>query len=133
MRSRTHFMRVCSDRVPIFRGAIQWRPISTPWSTFSCAGSKPPRIQSRGPDMPQQVELEPPQTRVSVGAGSSNAANAPMPDRRKLSARRLFAKVILASLFAIVVLVGLIYLVNSEAFQSTDDAFIDGHIIMVSS
>jgi membrane fusion protein (multidrug efflux system) len=83
--------------------------------------------------MPQQVELEPPQTRVSVGAGSSNAANAPMPDRRKLSARRLFAKVILASLFAIVVLVGLIYLVNSEAFQSTDDAFIDGHIIMVSS
>jgi membrane fusion protein (multidrug efflux system) len=56
-----------------------------------------------------------------------------MPDRRKLSARRLFAKVILASLFAIVVLVGLIYLVNSEAFQSTDDAFIDGHIIMVSS
>ncbi|HEX7193735.1 MAG TPA: HlyD family secretion protein [Chthoniobacterales bacterium] len=85
--------------------------------------------------MPQQVELEPPQTRVSAGerGRSSNAANAPIPDRRKPSARRLFAKVILASLFAIVVLVGLIYFVNSEAFQSTDDAFIDGHIIMVSS
>ena len=85
--------------------------------------------------MPQRVELEPPQTRVLAGerAGSSSAANAPIPDRPKPSAKRLFAKVILASLFAIVVLVGLIYFVNSEAFQSTDDAFIDGHIIMVSS
>src|SRR6516162_11778901 len=85
--------------------------------------------------MPQQVELEPPQARISAGerAGSSNETNAPISARPKPSAGRLFGKVIVASLFAIVVLAGLIYFVNSQAFQSTDDAFIDGHIIMVSS
>jgi len=85
--------------------------------------------------MPQQVELEPPQARISAGerAGSSNETKAPIAARPKPSAGRLFGKVIVASLFAIVVLAGLIYFVNSQAFQSTDDAFIDGHIIMVSS
>jgi membrane fusion protein (multidrug efflux system) len=79
--------------------------------------------------MPQQVELEPAQTRVSTRekSGVSNAAN-PKP-----SARRFLGKVALASLFAIVVLAGLIYMVTSEAYQSTDDAFVDAHIIMVSS
>ena len=85
--------------------------------------------------MSRQIELDPPQTRVSASekAPASNATTAPVPARPKRSVNRLFGKVLLSSLFAIVVLVGLIYYVNSEAFQSTDDAFIDGHIIMVSS
>jgi membrane fusion protein (multidrug efflux system) len=74
--------------------------------------------------MLQQVELKPPQTRVSTreSAGASNG-----------TAARLFRRIFLASLFGIVVSVGLVYFVNSEVFQSTDDAFIDGHVIMVSS
>jgi membrane fusion protein (multidrug efflux system) len=35
--------------------------------------------------------------------------------------------------FAFAVIVGLVYLVNSAAYQSTDDAFIDGHIVPVSA
>src|SRR5262249_51806963 len=113
----------------------QPRPISTRWSTSSCAGSKPPRIQLRGPDMPRQVELDPPQNRVSAAEKSpaSNATNGLAPVRPKRPGSLIFGRVLVAFLFAIVVLVGLIYFVNSEAFQSTDDAFIDGHIVMVSS
>ena len=85
--------------------------------------------------MPQQVELKPPQTRVSTleKSGVSNGANGADAANPKPSARRFLGRVALASLFAIVVLAGLIYMVTSEAYQSTDDAFIDGHIIMVSS
>jgi membrane fusion protein, multidrug efflux system len=85
--------------------------------------------------MPQQVEMEPPPSRVATRerAAVSNATSTATPPKPKSSASRFFTKVLLAFLFAIVVLAGLIYLVNSEAYQSTDDAFIDGHIIMVSS
>jgi membrane fusion protein (multidrug efflux system) len=83
--------------------------------------------------MPQQVEMEPPQTRVSTRERVSTATSAASPQKAKPSAKHFFGKVLLACLFAIVVLAGLIYIVNSEAYQSTDDAFIDGHIIMVSS
>jgi membrane fusion protein (multidrug efflux system) len=38
-----------------------------------------------------------------------------------------------ALVFASAVIVGLIYMVNSAAYQSTDDAFIDGHIVPVSA
>jgi membrane fusion protein (multidrug efflux system) len=40
---------------------------------------------------------------------------------------------IVALVFACAVIVGLIYMVNSAAYQSTDDAFIDGHIVPVSA
>src|SRR6201987_32867 len=85
--------------------------------------------------MPQQVDLEPPQARVSPRerARASTVTKGTERANLKNSAKRLFGKIILSSLFAIGVVVGLVYLVNSEAFQSTDDAFIDGHIILVSS
>jgi membrane fusion protein (multidrug efflux system) len=35
--------------------------------------------------------------------------------------------------FAFAVIVGLVYMVNSSAYQSTDDAFVDGHIVPVSA
>src|SRR5262245_19486579 len=111
MPLRTHFTRECSGRAPTFHEAIQPRPISTRWSTSSCAGSKPPRIQLRGPDMPRQVELDPPQSRVSAAEKSpaSNATNAPAPIRPKRLGSLIFGRVLVAFLFAIVVLVGLIY------------------------
>ena len=85
--------------------------------------------------MPQQVDLEPPQARVSPRERARVSTVTKGTERANLknSAKRLFGKIILSSLFAIGVVVGLVYLVNSEAFQSTDDAFIDGHIILVSS
>ena len=85
--------------------------------------------------MPQQVDLEPPPARVSSRekARTSTVRKAPERSKPESSGKRLFGKFILSSLFAIGVAVGLVYLVNSEAFQSTDDAFIDGHVIMVSS
>jgi len=49
------------------------------------------------------------------------------------SAKRLVTTFILALAFAFAVIVGLVYLVNSAAYQSTDDAFIDGHIVPVSA
>jgi membrane fusion protein, multidrug efflux system len=81
--------------------------------------------------MPQQVEVEPPQ----IGAGTREKAavlNATRPKPKSL-AGRFSGKILLSLPFATVVLACLIYIVNSEAYQSTDDAFIDGHIIMVSS
>jgi membrane fusion protein, multidrug efflux system len=85
--------------------------------------------------MPQQVEMESPQTRVATRekAAGLNATSTETPRRSRSSASRLFARILFAFLFAIGVLAGLTYFVNSEAYQSTDDAFIDGHIIMVSS
>jgi membrane fusion protein, multidrug efflux system len=35
--------------------------------------------------------------------------------------------------FAFAVMAGLVYMINSAAYQSTDDAFIDGHIVPVSA
>jgi len=49
------------------------------------------------------------------------------------SAKRLVTTFILALAFVFAVIVGLVYLVNSAAYQSTDDAFIDGHIVPVSA
>ena len=86
--------------------------------------------------MPQQVDLEPPQPRVSSrerARTSSTATKATERAKPKSSAKRFFGKIVLSSLFAVGIAVGLACLVNSEAVQSTDDAFIDGHIIMISS
>ena len=49
------------------------------------------------------------------------------------SAKRLVTTFILALAFVFAVIVGLVYLVNSAAYQSTDDAFVDGHIVPVSA
>jgi membrane fusion protein, multidrug efflux system len=81
--------------------------------------------------MPQQVEVEPPQSRIGTREKAA-VLNATRPKPKSL-AGRFSGKILLSLLFATVVLACLIYIVNSEAYQSTDDAFIDGHIIMVSS
>jgi membrane fusion protein (multidrug efflux system) len=85
--------------------------------------------------MPQQVEMESPQTRIATRekAAGPNATATETPRKPRSSASRFFARILFAFLFAIGVLAGLTYFVNSKAYESTDDAFIDGHIIMVSS
>src|ERR1700722_22620 len=49
------------------------------------------------------------------------------------SAKRVVTTLIVALAFAFAVIVGLVYMINSAAYQSTDDAFIDGHIVPVSA
>jgi membrane fusion protein (multidrug efflux system) len=81
--------------------------------------------------MTQQIEVEPTEIRAPVRdprrADPSKSENAPH------SAKRNFTTFIIALVFALAVIVGLVYMVNSAAYQSTDDAFIDGHIIPVSA
>jgi membrane fusion protein, multidrug efflux system len=81
--------------------------------------------------MAQQIELAPagPHSRTRDGRGAGSTGNA----TRSYSAKRVLTTLVVALLFAAGVIVGLIFLVNSAAYQSTDDAFIDGHIIPVSA
>ena len=86
-----------------------------------------------GSDMTQQIEVEP---AGNPGAGSRSAEE-PAPSQSKNaphSAKRVFVTTfVVALLFAFAVIVGLVYFVNSAAYQSTDDAFIDSHIVPVSA
>ena len=81
--------------------------------------------------MTQQIEVEPTEIRAPVRnprrADPSKSENAPH------SAKRVITTFIVVLVFACAVIVGLIYMVNSAAYQSTDDAFIDGHIVPVSA
>jgi membrane fusion protein, multidrug efflux system len=80
--------------------------------------------------MPQRTEVAPP-VRVSPGEPAK-----PGPRGTKIggrSAKRALVTLVVALLFSAAVIATLVYIVNSEAYQSTDDAFIDGHIIPVSA
>jgi membrane fusion protein, multidrug efflux system len=81
--------------------------------------------------MPSPIELGPAGTRAPVRdaglAGPFRKATLPH------SGKRIIVTFVIALVFAFAVIVGLVYMVNSAAYQSTDDAFIDGHIIPVSA
>jgi membrane fusion protein (multidrug efflux system) len=81
--------------------------------------------------MAQQVELAP----AGVGSGlrEGKVVGTAGKPTRSYSAKRVVTTVVVALLFTLGVIVGRNYLVNSVAYQSTDDAFIDGHIIPVSA
>jgi membrane fusion protein, multidrug efflux system len=79
--------------------------------------------------MAQQIEAAPAQVRPSDIGRSGKAPHT----TGGTSARRVVLTLLLVATFSAAVIVGLIYLVNSAAYQSTDDAFIDGHIIPVSA
>ena len=81
--------------------------------------------------MAQQVELAPAEARSQ--ARDVRGTGAPGKAKSTYSAKRVFLTLAVALLYAVGVIVGLRYLVNSAAYQSTDDAFIDGHIIPVSA
>jgi membrane fusion protein (multidrug efflux system) len=81
--------------------------------------------------MAQQVELAP--SGVRSQTRDDRSVVAPGKAIRSYSARRVITTLAVALLFAAGVVAGLNYIVNSAAYQSTDDAFIDGHIIPVSA
>src|ERR1700677_3491844 len=81
--------------------------------------------------MAQQVELAP--SGVRSPARDDRSAGKPSKATRSYSARRVITTLVVGLLFAGGVVAGLNYIVNSAAYQSTDDAFIDGHIIPVSA
>jgi len=81
--------------------------------------------------MAQQVELAP--SRVRPQARDDRGVGAPREATKTYSAKRVITTLAVALLFASGVIFGLQYIVNSGAYQSTDDAFIDGHIIPVSA
>src|SRR6202162_2606627 len=76
-------------------------------------------------------------------ARADHAIRSPVHDARRAgtlkrehtphSAKRVITTFIVALSFAFAVIVGLVYMINSAAYQSTDDAFIDGHIVPVSA
>ena len=81
--------------------------------------------------MTQQIEVEP--TEIRAPARDPRRAEPSKRGNALHSAKRVITTFIVALVFACAVIVGLIYLVNSAAYQSTDDAFIDGHIVPVSA
>jgi membrane fusion protein, multidrug efflux system len=80
--------------------------------------------------MTPQIEVEQTKTRTLVRdarrAGASEGEHPPH------SAKRVITTFVVALAFAFAVIVGLVYMINSAAYQSTDDAFIDGHIVPIS-
>ena len=81
--------------------------------------------------MGQQVELAPPGAHSQLHDG--RGANAPAKAKSSYSVKRVVVTFAVALLFALGVIVGFVYIVNSAAYQSTDDAFVDGHIIPISA
>jgi membrane fusion protein, multidrug efflux system len=81
--------------------------------------------------MAQQIEIAP------AGVGShlhdGRGAGSPRKAVSGYSLKRVVGSLLMALLFALGVIFGLRYIINSAAYESTDDAFIDGHIIPVSS
>jgi membrane fusion protein, multidrug efflux system len=81
--------------------------------------------------MAQQVEAEPTEIRAPVH--DPGRAGRPQGKKAPRSAKRVFTSFIIALGFAFAVIGALVYLVNSAAYESTDDAFIDGHVVPVSA
>jgi membrane fusion protein (multidrug efflux system) len=84
--------------------------------------------------MTQQIEVEPKETReIRAPVREPKREGPAKSENTRHSARRVFTTFLIALAFACAVLVGLVYIVNSAAYQSTDDAFIDSHIVPVSA
>jgi Biotin-lipoyl like len=81
--------------------------------------------------MTQQIEVE--RTKIRTPLRDAGRAGASEREHNPHSAKRVITTFIVASAFAFAVIAGLVYMINSAAYQSTDDAFIDGHIVPVSA
>jgi membrane fusion protein, multidrug efflux system len=81
--------------------------------------------------MTQQIEVERTKSRTPVR--DARRAGASEREHNPHSAKRVITTFIVALAFAFAVMAGLVYMINSAAYQSTDDAFIDGHIVPVSA
>jgi len=76
--------------------------------------------------MTQQIEVE--RTKIRTPVRDARRAGASEREHIPHSAKRVITTFIVALAFALAVIVGLVYMINSAVYQSTDDAFIDGHI-----
>jgi membrane fusion protein, multidrug efflux system len=81
--------------------------------------------------MPQRIEVAPAETRPSPVAPRKSGTVRNTTGGH--SAKRVLLTLLVALLFSAGVIGTLIYFVNSASSQSTDDAFIDGHIVPVSA
>jgi membrane fusion protein (multidrug efflux system) len=81
--------------------------------------------------MREQIEEE--RTKIRTPVPDARRAGRSEREHTPHSAKRVITTVIVALAFAFAVIVGLVYMINSAAYQSTDDAFIDGHIVPVSA
>jgi membrane fusion protein, multidrug efflux system len=81
--------------------------------------------------MTQQIEVE--RTEIRTPVLDARRAGAAEREYNPHSAKRVIMTFIVALAFAFAVIGGLVYVINSAAYQSTDDAFIDGHIVPVSA
>ena len=81
--------------------------------------------------MTQQIEVE--QTKIRTPVRDAGRAGASERQHNPHSAKRVITTFVVALAFAFAVMAGLVYMINSAAYQSTDDAFIDGHIVPVSA
>ena len=81
--------------------------------------------------MMQQIEVE--RTKIRTPVRDARKTVTTEREHTPHSAKRVITTWIVDLVFACAVIVGLIYMVNSAAYQSTDDAFIDGHIVPVSA
>jgi membrane fusion protein, multidrug efflux system len=82
--------------------------------------------------MAQQIELAPAEAPTRQ-TRDERRTEAPARAARKYSFRRVATTIVVALLFSAGVILVLMYLVNGAAYESTDDAFIDGHIVPVSA
>ena len=81
--------------------------------------------------MTQQIEVE--RTKIRTPVRDARKTVTTEREHTPHSAKRVITTFIVALAFAFAVIVGLVYMINSAAYQSTDDAFIDGHIVPVSA
>jgi membrane fusion protein (multidrug efflux system) len=81
--------------------------------------------------MPQLVEGKP--TEVHAPIRDSKSGDTSKGQNSRYSAKRICITLLIVLVFTLVVIGGLVYIVDSAAYQSTDDAFIDGHIIPISA
>src|SRR3984885_286295 len=81
--------------------------------------------------MTQQIEVE--RTKIRTPVRDARRAGGSERECNPHSAKRVITTFIVALAFAFAVIAGLVYVINSAAYQSTDDAFIDGHIVPVSA
>jgi hypothetical protein len=81
--------------------------------------------------MTQQIEVE--RTEIRTPVRDARRPGTSKREHSPYSAKRVITTFIVALAFVLAVIVGLVYMINSAAYQPTDDAFIDGHIVPVSA
>jgi membrane fusion protein (multidrug efflux system) len=81
--------------------------------------------------MTQQIEVE--RNKIRTPVRDARGVGASEREHPAHSVKRIITTFSVALAFAFAVIAGLVYMIHAAAYQSTDDAFIDGHIVPVSA